>query len=46
MTFVEAYWISQLALIVGVAVFYIEDQEHSCVTLWETVTSLGAQCPT
>ena len=46
MTFVEAYWISQLALIAVVTVFYIEDWEHGCGTVWETATSLGASCPT
>ena len=46
MTFVEVYWISQLALIAVVAVFSIEDWEHGCGTVWETRTSLGASCST
>lgn len=43
MTFSEAYWTVQLAFIVGAMIFTIE---YDCGTAWETVTTLGASCPT
>ena len=46
MTFVEAYWISQLALIAVATVFLVEDWEHGCGTVLETITTLGTSCPT
>ena len=39
----EAYWIINFALIVGVMIFSVE---NDCGTVWETVTTLGASCPT
>ena len=41
--FSEAYWIINLTLIVGVMIFSVE---NDCGTVWETVTTLGASCPT
>ncbi len=49
MTLTEAFWISQLILIAGAALFVVEDWNgalHGCGTIWETVTTLGASCPT
>ena len=43
MTFVEAYAIINLTLIVGFMIFSVE---NDCGTVWETVTTLGASCPT
>ena len=43
MAFSEAYWIINLTLIVGVMTFSVE---NDCGTVWETVTTLGASCPT
>ena len=43
MAFSEAYAVINLALIVGVMVFSVE---NDCGTVWKTVTTLGASCPT
>ncbi len=43
MAFFEVYWIINLTLIVGVMIFSVE---NACGTVWETVTTLGASCPT
>ena len=43
MTFVEAYAIINLTLIVGFMIFSVE---NDCGTVWEIVTTLGASCPT
>ena len=43
MAFSEAYAIINFALIVGVMIFSVESD---CGTVWETVTTLGASCPT
>ena len=43
MTFTEAYAIINLTLIVGFMIFSVE---NDCGTVWETVTTLGASCPT
>ena len=43
MTFTEAFWGVQLVLIVGAMIFSVE---NDCGTVWETLISLGASCPT
>lgn len=43
MTFTEAFWTVQLVLIVGAMIFTVENDGG---TVWETVTTLGASCPT
>ena len=43
MAFSEAYAVINLALIVGFMIFSVE---NGCGTVWETVTTLGASCPT
>ena len=43
MTFVEAYAIINLTLIVGFMIFSVE---NDCGTVWKTVTTSGASCPT
>ena len=43
MAFSEAYAVINLALIVGFMIFSVE---NDCGTVWETVTTLGASCPT
>ena len=43
MTFTEAFWVINLTLIVGFMIFSVE---NDCGTVWETVTTLGASCPT
>ena len=43
MTFAEAFWTVQLVLIVDAMIFTVE---NDCGTVWETVTTLGASCPT
>ena len=43
MAFSEAYAIINLTLIVGFMIFSVE---NDCGTVWETVTTLGASCPT
>ena len=39
----EAYAVINLTLIVGFMIFSVE---NDCGTVWETVTTLGASCPT
>ena len=43
MTCSEAHWTVQMVLVVGVMIFSVE---NDCGTAWETVTTLGASCPT
>ena len=43
MAFSEAYAVINLALIVGFMIFSVE---NDCGSVWETVTTLGASCPT
>ena len=43
MTFAETYAVINFALIAGVMIFSVE---NDCGTVWETVTTLGASCPT
>ena len=43
MAFSESYAVINLALIVGFMIFSVE---NDCGTVWETLITLGASCPT